>query len=653
MTLQQIELKKSCIWPTYKSMQWPCPDGFHVPLTGEWQALVNAMTAVGIASQWNSYSEYLKIPFAGWRDDIEARAARIDTEAILLSSSPDLRYHKYSRALYLSPNTVSANYDITFSFACSIRCFKNIPVAPDNTRTKLYWTDTAWIFHNATLWLISIVNWDNIITIADKNLWATQVYNFGDTLTNANCGNYYQRWNNYWFPWPDTPESEITTSSTQVDTTWYWPWNYYSNSTFILMMDGNWSNPSNDNLWWWQYTPIKRVTIRPNWQEKQIRPVVEPIEAWIYHSATLWLITIADWNWNDITIADKNLWASTVYNEWDTLSEANCWKYYQWWNNYGFPYTWAVTTSSTQVDASTYWPWNYYSSSTFITASSSPYERSSVQNDNLWGAVTWTNEAMQWPCPNGFHVPQTAETQALIDIMTAIGIINTQWNSYSEYLKIPFSGYRHRNSTIYEVDNFALFWTSSPKDDYASYFEIGPDAVITNKRNGRSYALSIRPFKNEVVAPDNTWTVLYSNNILTDNNSLQNTISNTELFYGICFTAKVNAKITSLTFLGTNLDGDWVLKIAQGPTASASGTTYNVNRSNIINGKYTLNTPFNIVANQTYTVSFKVSNPGVFWIWWATYPKECASITYNYWTNSWVDTHIMAAYVFSWLEIIS
>ena len=120
--------------------------------------------------------------------------------------------------------------------------------------------------------------------------------------------------------------------------------------------------------------------------------------AWIFHNTTDWVISISsDWtNW--ITIADKNLWATTVYNDGDTLSQANCWNYYQRWNNYGFPRTWSVTTSSTQVDASNYWPWNYYNSSTFITRSSSPYDWSSVQNDNLRWWVTWWEKEIKKVC---------------------------------------------------------------------------------------------------------------------------------------------------------------------------------------------------------------------------------------------------------------
>lgn len=119
--------------------------------------------------------------------------------------------------------------------------------------------------------------------------------------------------------------------------------------------------------------------------------------AWIFWNPSSWLISASsDWqNW--ITIQDKNLWATAVYNYWDTLSEANCGKFYQWGNNYWFSRTWTVTTSATQVDASNYWPWNYYSSDTFITRSASLYDWSSVQNDNLWWWETqWTWMSDEW-----------------------------------------------------------------------------------------------------------------------------------------------------------------------------------------------------------------------------------------------------------------
>jgi hypothetical protein len=128
----------------------------------------------------------------------------------------------------------------------SVRLFLDEYIEPDNTRTVEYWTLwSAWIFHNATLWLISVTNWtDKSITMYDKNVGATTVYNDGDTLTEANMGKLFQWWNYYWFPSTWTVSKK---SSTMVNTTWYGGNNSYSSDTFITWNDDR-SNPSNDNL---------------------------------------------------------------------------------------------------------------------------------------------------------------------------------------------------------------------------------------------------------------------------------------------------------------------------------------------------------------------------------------------------------------------
>ena len=84
---------------------------------------------------------------------------------------------------------------------------------------------------------------------------------------------------------------------------------------------------------------------------------------WIFWDQANWLISISsNWKTTDssvwVTITDKNLWATTVYSDWNTLSQSNCWNYFQRWNNYWFAWSWSITTSQTQVDASWYWPWN-------------------------------------------------------------------------------------------------------------------------------------------------------------------------------------------------------------------------------------------------------------------------------------------------------
>lgn len=124
--------------------------------------------------------------------------------------------------------------------------------------------------------------------------------------------------------------------------------------------------------------------------------------SWIFWNSTDGLISVS---WDGTawyTIMDKNLWATTVYNQWDTLTDANCGYIYQWGNNYWFPHSWTVTTSATKVDVRSYWPWNYYSGNEFITSTS----RTLIPNDNLWGWVTQG----QW---NGLVISVDSSTVAL------------------------------------------------------------------------------------------------------------------------------------------------------------------------------------------------------------------------------------------------
>ena len=228
--------------------------------------------------------------------------------------------------------------------------------------------------------------------------------------------------------------------------------------------------------------------------------------AWIYHNATLWLISLSSDGSNWITIADKNLWATQVRNDGDTVSEANAWKFYQWGNNYWFPATWPTTTSSTVVDAGTYWPWNYYSSSTFITGS---YWDSSY-NRNLWGEVTWTYEAKQWPCPSWYHIPSISEWNTLKNIITSLWISN----NVNKLLKVPILWYIYTDWRF--ISNTVTYiWSSdidtSYPNSYSRFIDIRSNQIYTGGSQNRTYGFEIRPFKNEPVVPDynDTWETLY------------------------------------------------------------------------------------------------------------------------------------------------
>lgn len=233
-------------------MQWPCPDGFHVPSSDEWYAIDNAGISLW-AWKWYTpvdFSTYLKIPMAGYRE-FNNTVYEIGSEGQYWSSSAHASYESYAYFLIFRESDVNPTAYTNRARGVFVRCVKNSPTIPTESWTVLYqWTWDAWIFHNATDWLISISSDGSTwYTLMDKNLGATTVYNYWDTLSVANTGNIFQWWNNY--PFPSTLSSDsITTSSTQVNATWYWPWNYYSSSTYITW-NGNWSYVNNKNLRWW------------------------------------------------------------------------------------------------------------------------------------------------------------------------------------------------------------------------------------------------------------------------------------------------------------------------------------------------------------------------------------------------------------------
>lgn len=248
-------------------MQWPAPDGFHVPLMTEWQWLKTIMAWLGLTT-WNSWRINLHIPFAGRRDFDTAAIKNQGSIGFYWSSSTSGSDEPYNAQL-LDLDTSYAFTDTTSRRAngFSIRCFKNSFEGPTSSWTVINGTLwSAWIFRNQTDWLISITSdWTTWYTIQDKNLWATTVYSDWATLSEANCGKYYQWGNNYWFAWTWS----VTTSLTKVDASTYWPWNYYSSSTFISG-SVDWSSVYNDNLRWWvsQWTSTKNRELKNDyiWQ---------------------------------------------------------------------------------------------------------------------------------------------------------------------------------------------------------------------------------------------------------------------------------------------------------------------------------------------------------------------------------------------------
>lgn len=139
-------------------------------------------------------------------------------------------------------------------------------------------------------------------------------------------------------------------------------------------------------------------------------------------------------NWADKTLTYTHTWGETprqiviydrfVWSEWDGPSHSWWWwKTFQYWNNAMIRPRWWPETTEDQVDASTYWPWNYYYNEVQYVWPEDNWDSSN--NQDLRWYVTGTEEARKWPCPDGFHIPTDDEFMTLISIINWINSNNT------------------------------------------------------------------------------------------------------------------------------------------------------------------------------------------------------------------------------------
>jgi hypothetical protein len=192
------------------------------------------------------------------------------------------------------------------------------------------------INNSVTTPLISVYPWCNAedlvlwwYTIAACNIWSSVSWTWW-----ASFWYYFQWWNNGWTPsWTRTPNTSL------INTSWYWPWNYYNNITYIwwagLVWPYDWTTSRNDNLWW----NTTNTKIARQW----------PCATW-YHVPTVW-----EWKNSVETWA----WASC------------CW----WWawlvEAYKLPLAWERRYSDGLMDFQ--WLYGRYWSSTPYDSTPWPY----------------------------------------------------------------------------------------------------------------------------------------------------------------------------------------------------------------------------------------------------------------------------------------
>jgi uncharacterized protein (TIGR02145 family) len=123
--------------------------------------------------------------------------------------------------------------------------------------------------------------------------------------------------------------------------------------------------------------------------------------------------------------------------------------------SYGDLYQWGRGTDGHQIRTSgtaagpIATPWT---STSFITNSTTPYDWRNPKEDNLWQGVSGTNN----PCPSGYRLPTDAEWTTEMNSWSS----KTSVGAFNSTLKLPLAGYRLNTGGLVS-NNDGIYWSSS------------------------------------------------------------------------------------------------------------------------------------------------------------------------------------------------
>ena len=193
-----------------------------------------------------------------------------------------------------------------------------------------------------------------------------------------------------------------------------------------------------------------------------------------------------------------NLWATVVSI---TTNGTQWWNVYQWWRNKAF--FGAIQTTALPKQATTI-AWTIWLNATTDTydfvwnaSLSSPYTWANTDITDNWWHLTGTNLARKWPCNDGYHVPTQAEWT-----WTNNAWWFTNGTNFSTSLKLPYAGYRRRQSgSMTTYGSRWSYWSSSFFNSNAVYMNFYSAAVYPDRNYGHAYGMSVRCFKNDNSVP--------------------------------------------------------------------------------------------------------------------------------------------------------
>ena len=421
-------------------------------MNNEWWIMNNGVSQANawektakIKISWNYNGKLLKVS-TGWIDCVLAVPS-----LMTLWENTDIE-------------TIVTNSEFAYNW------YKNLPIQYKWWRYKLNWD--SWIkLVNTGATDYEVFCWAIKDLSNAETLWINARKTLLENLQNAYTGTTIK---NVWAIARVLSTDTTNTWATELLTT-----NIVSNNLWGSII------ASSSSSWWWNNTPIGPYA-SCTWVNTPT-----PFSATsTYGSCNTADIIVCSWNGTWYTIAACNVWtntASTAYNDTNWY-----WELFQWWNNAWIKTAW---TSPTRIWTTT--SNSTYSNATFISSLSlpSPFDWTSIQNDNLWWNWTNTVESRIWPCLTWYHVPTHTEW-AWINTAWWWNTA-TDWFNMSNALKLPMAGLRRWNdASLLDQGADGFYWSSSPSgtDGYLMIFY--SSNIYPSGNNFRAYGFSVRCFKN-------------------------------------------------------------------------------------------------------------------------------------------------------------
>ena len=411
----------------------------------------------------------------------------------------------------------------------SVRCFKNT-----NEAYRVIFTSVDWLTapaQSVAKWWTSYATRPEEDPVRSNSefiwwfySWSSTEFDFENTPIIEDI-TLYAKWNcKYWLV--ESEEEKYCEGETTItfDANW---WKFsdgvtQKTATYIIdenqfISDLNIKIPSKEPEWetwymfdWWYTTWLDA---RWTWY------IVETLYAKYKPFKDLKL----NYSWVEIIIMDRNLWAMEAWTWCSDVNSGACWYQYERGNNYGFAYIPINGNKQFPNGERIIWKaaddWTGKISTYYSSLFRSVYSWNSWATtlDNLWW---WENslnfdETKQWPCPNGYHVPNYSERYSLYNLRKSVysGDDNNQSNTLSNELLLPFAGWRKASDgKIQSV--WILWWYRSSSSDSARISR----GILLNLGNEiwiphwwwKSDPLSVRCFKNTwkpIQFETNGWTL--------------------------------------------------------------------------------------------------------------------------------------------------